>query len=406
MRVSSFQAYDQNIQNLNSAGAKQLEVQNKISTGQNIDSAGDDPAAFVRTLQLEANQVVSEQYQRNIDLAEARNQVIESNMSSIEDVLFRVRELVISAGNATFGTTELQGLQSELIGRTEELADLLNAKDVDGKYLYAGFSGEQPFVQVDNGYQFHGDDGVRLVEVTQGSYVQITESGGEIFTDIPVVDDRLIFSSMPTNSSMVDTSSARVSDSALYADLNNEAFAVRFGNVGNVAPPGPNYQITRRSDGAVLQGTTAYDPAVGISFSGVDIELNGTPNAGDEYLYQPTENADLLTTIESIANNLLSITSSSVDSETYIGEALNNIDNIVERLLQKRVELGARLNKIESTRGNLEAQQLSNTEVLSDIRDLDYNEAISNLTFLNFVLEASRASFSRISGLSLFNFLR
>ena len=41
---------------------------------------------------------------------------------------------------------------------------------------------------------------------------------------------------------------------------------------------------------------------------------------------------------------------------------------------------------------------------LSELEDLDYAKAISQLTQETFVLEAAQASFSKISGLSLFNY--
>jgi flagellar hook-associated protein 3 FlgL len=43
---------------------------------------------------------------------------------------------------------------------------------------------------------------------------------------------------------------------------------------------------------------------------------------------------------------------------------------------------------------------------LSRLQDCDYAEAISKLTQLQTGLEASQMSFMRLSGLSLFNFLR
>ena len=45
-------------------------------------------------------------------------------------------------------------------------------------------------------------------------------------------------------------------------------------------------------------------------------------------------------------------------------------------------------------------------EVLSEIEDLDFAEAVSNLSYQSFILEAAQQSFVRINGLSLFNSLR
>jgi len=68
--------------------------------------------------------------------------------------------------------------------------------------------------------------------------------------------------------------------------------------------------------------------------------------------------------------------------------------------------VGGRLNVVDTSRDTQEEINLVNQTVLSGIRDLDYAEAVSKLSFQTFVLEASQSTFTRVSGLSLFNQLR
>ena len=68
-------------------------------------------------------------------------------------------------------------------------------------------------------------------------------------------------------------------------------------------------------------------------------------------------------------------------------------------------KIGARQNTLDSVRTLHEGVELVNQQVLSELRDLDYAEALSRLTLETFTLEAAQQSFSRISTLSLFNFL-
>ena len=46
------------------------------------------------------------------------------------------------------------------------------------------------------------------------------------------------------------------------------------------------------------------------------------------------------------------------------------------------------------------------TAVQSELRDLDYAEAISRLSLETTVLEAAQQSYVKVAGLSLFNFIR
>ncbi|MFO8142089.1 MAG: flagellin, partial [Marinobacter sp.] len=66
-------------------------------------------------------------------------------------------------------------------------------------------------------------------------------------------------------------------------------------------------------------------------------------------------------------------------------------------------ELGGRLNAIESTSAFLEDSGLYTKEIRSQLQDVDYAEAISNLTFQSFVLQAAQQSFAQVSRMSLFD---
>ncbi|MNT98337.1 flagellar hook-associated protein FlgL [compost metagenome] len=68
-----------------------------------------------------------------------------------------------------------------------------------------------------------------------------------------------------------------------------------------------------------------------------------------------------------------------------------------------RGEIGARLNVIESTRTDNEDVGLVNKAVQADLRELDYAEALSRLSFQSIILEASQQSYVKISSLTLFN---
>jgi flagellar hook-associated protein 3 FlgL len=116
----------------------------------------------------------------------------------------------------------------------------------------------------------------------------------------------------------------------------------------------------------------------------------------------------LLGTLESFAARLNSLTDSSEDRSTLgkeIDIALTNLDSSQTRLLEGRSSVGARLNLVEDVRSNNADIRLATQESLSEIQDLDFAEAVSRLTQETFILEAAQASYARVSGLTLFNFL-
>jgi flagellar hook-associated protein 3 FlgL len=63
------------------------------------------------------------------------------------------------------------------------------------------------------------------------------------------------------------------------------------------------------------------------------------------------------------------------------------------------------MNEVESLAGLNDELALQYQQTLSDLQDLDYAKAISDLTRKQTDLEAAQQSFIRISQLSLFNYL-
>ncbi len=84
---------------------------------------------------------------------------------------------------------------------------------------------------------------------------------------------------------------------------------------------------------------------------------------------------------------------------------LVDIDNAQENVIRSRAEIGARLNTLREVEDSNEGIIIELKTFLSDLRDLDYAEALTNLNLESFIVEAAQASFVRISQLSLFRLL-
>ncbi len=406
MRVSTQQLFLQNIASISDLNAQTQRAQQQIASGKKQLSAADDPVSAARILQLEGQLSASEQYQRNIELAENRLQLIESSLASAETIIFRVQELMVQANDGALSNSDRQAIALEIDERLSELADLTNTRDRDGDYIFAGFKTEDaPFVKVGGSYQYRGDEGVRLVQTSNSSYTAISESGEALFNNIATGSNLAVASAIDSNSSAVVVTSVEVVDQAQFDAVFGEDYVIEFNPGGNIVPAGPNYSITRRSDGAVIATNQPYDPATGISVNGLQLSLSGTPLPGDQFLVESTRSRDMLSTVQFIADNVAAI-DNDADRQAFFQQVDIGLDNILESLSRGRSRIGARLNTLDSTRDTLTASDLNNQEILGEIRDLDYAEAVSNLTFLSFVLEATQQSFVRVSGLSLFNFLR
>ncbi|MCP8687551.1 flagellar hook-associated protein FlgL [Marinobacterium sedimentorum] len=124
-------------------------------------------------------------------------------------------------------------------------------------------------------------------------------------------------------------------------------------------------------------------------------------------LFDPT---NVLNVALDLSNGLKTIDTSTaagkLELDTLVADTLTSLEGVQELNIQGRASIGARMNALEQQQLVNEDYSLFTQEALSSFRDLDYNEAISRLTLQQTTLEAAYASFSKISGLSLFDYIR
>ncbi len=97
-----------------------------------------------------------------------------------------------------------------------------------------------------------------------------------------------------------------------------------------------------------------------------------------------------------------------VPAETFhesMSRIIGNIDVALGSLVDTEAVIGARINAIDSQKNVNEDYLVQLASTLSDTQDLDYTEAVSRLEQQQIGLQASQQAFTKIQGLSLFNFI-
>ena len=84
---------------------------------------------------------------------------------------------------------------------------------------------------------------------------------------------------------------------------------------------------------------------------------------------------------------------------------MQNIDQALQNVVMVRSSAGARMSEMESLQSISSSLDLQFEARISDLQDIDYADVISRYLQQNKQLEAAQSSFSKISGLSLFNYL-
>ena len=94
------------------------KLQNQIALGTRVTTPADDPIAAVHILELQRAQSESEQFAKNSTLAKNRLNLEEQSMVDVGNVLTRVRELMVQAGNTgTLSNNDRLSISTELAAR-------------------------------------------------------------------------------------------------------------------------------------------------------------------------------------------------------------------------------------------------------------------------------------------------
>ncbi|MGI3130092.1 flagellar hook-associated protein FlgL [Halopseudomonas pachastrellae] len=419
MRISTIQQFNSGVRGIQDNYSNATRTQEQISSGKRILTPADDPVATVRLLQLsqEANRL--EQYSTNMTAANNSLTQEEAILNSVNNVLQRVREIAIEAGDGSKSDADRQALATELEQREEELYNLFNSQNARGEYLFGGYqSSQQPFVKNPDGtYSYQGDEGQRSIQIAGSKYVAINDNGKDLFVSVANVN-RVNTEADPANTGTGRISLGVVEDKNAYDNTFYPQGSVSIvigatgdsyeivDSVGNPMAPPVTGQLEENDEGGYT-----------VRYAGVAVTLDGELAAGDSFTISTgnstpgstnRETRSILETVSMLRSTLETGGSSTEDKlqrRDVIAISLDNLDNAMNQVLSVQTTIGARMNVIESTLTENEEVSLINTAVTSELQDLDYAEALSRLSLQSVVLEASQQSFVKVSGLSLFNLL-
>lgn len=398
MRVSSNTLFDSNVAALNQQQARLLQTQQQISTGRRILTASDDPVAAARALDVTQSDAMNTQYASNRDAARHTLSMAESTLQGVTSLLQDVRTATIGAGNGLLNNSDRKTIAADFSGRLQELVGLANSTDGAGNYLFAGFQTKtQPFVDTPAGMGYFGDDGQRLVQVSASRQMASSDSGADVFMRIKNGNGTFVTQAATGNTGTGVVSIGSVIDPTLLTGNN---YSVSFSVVGGVT----TYDITNTTTSTVISAGNSYVSGQAISFDGMQLDIKGVPANGDVFTVTPSTNKSVFKTISDLIN-ALNTPAVGANLSNSLLHGINSLDNALNNVLNTRASLGLRLNEIDSLQTMGDDLDLQFKKTLSQLQDVDYNKAITDLTQQQMTLQAAQKTFSMVAGLSLFDYI-
>jgi flagellin len=126
---------------MKTVGAQQAQASARLSSGLRINSAADDAAGLAISEKMRAQIRGLDMASKNAQDASSLVQTAEGGMQQIDNMVQRMRELVVQASNDTNQTTDRAKIAEELSQLTEEIGSMAGRVEFNEKKLLNGTTG-------------------------------------------------------------------------------------------------------------------------------------------------------------------------------------------------------------------------------------------------------------------------
>jgi flagellar hook-associated protein 3 FlgL len=315
MRISTSQIYDAGVLGIQRNLSDLYKLQNQLSSGRRVLTPEDDPVAAAEALLVTQTQGVNAQQISNQGNATSQLGLVDSQLSSLTDLLQNVREKVVQAGNTTLNASDRASIATELDANLNAILGIANSKNGSGDYLFSGYRGATvpfainaslsvvaPASTAPVGY--FGDDGERLLQVSSSRQMAVNVAGSDVFMNAKAGNGTFATATggnVGVSLGIGNTGTATADagavlnraqwDAALKNAAAGQPLEIRFVDVAGVMnygvydPVGGLSALTPYTSPATIPLQTAG----GVNFA-AQVVVSGVPANGDKLTIQPSAN--------------------------------------------------------------------------------------------------------------------
>ena len=358
--------------NNNNAG-KSME---KLSSGLRINRAGDDAAGLAISEKMRGQIRGLEQSSRNAADGISMIQTAEGALNETTNILQRMRELAVQAGNDTNTTSDREEIQKEIDALTEEIDRIANNTEFNTQKLLNGNKS--------------GEGGVELaakVQAEAGEFT-ITLKGAFQQKDKITIDGLEIDLTNGKDKTTVEDEIKKALKDKYTVSYNDNAHTIKLTQVTGE----DKKNIKSSYNGAALTtvankvGVTAVDAVISEGKVNLQVGANAKQNMSIEI-------GDMRAEALEITNNAGK--GLSIESADDANAAVSKFDAALNKVSSQRANLGAIQNRLEYTISNLDNTAENLTSAESTLRDVDMASEMMEYSKNNILNQAAQAMISQ-----------
>lgn len=428
MQVSTKLFNEQSVRQFGKISEDVQNLQAKVSTGKNILRSSDDPVAAVELSAAKEQKNILERFKRNVDSAQRRLDLADGSMQQAINVMTRISELAIQAGNDTNGVAERVAIRTEVEQLANVMLEIANTRDAQGQSLFAGYhTNTQAFAKkVDGTFTYNGDRGKHTLQISESMNVATSIDGGTAFETVDTGSGRKsvfdiisnIINTINNSNALSNQGSARAMaslDFEVPRDPQNWSFILS----GGLGASTINATVSDGNFDDVVNKINASTATTGVKASldtntgritlidnqsriikVSNIEIEGTDFATGEINSYIDFNT--LEGSGAVVGNSRRLT----DTDQLISSSVMDVKKATDHLSLQRAFLGAQINKAELQRDAIDQRIISTSEKISDLGDADLAALITQIQSLLVNRDAAQQAYAKISQNSLFDFIQ
>lgn len=412
MRLSTTMMYTNGLSGVLAQESDMNRLVEQIGSGRKFLSPADDPLGAALSIGIAQTQSMNSTYAMNRQTAKANLGQENNALDAVKNALQEARTRVVQAGG-TLSDSDRQTLSTALKSTREALLGLANSTDGNGQYLFSGNDGKvMPYSKDSAGKIVYSDSvGERTIQVDQSRQLSSSDLGVDIFGRANPGSQSYVASTPSANTGTAQFGAVSVTPGSPNIGKN---FAVTF-EVDATGAIGFRVETTD-ADGSnsvtsppMTDPATPYVPGSGINFGGVSVSIDGEPKQDDVVYVESIQSVDMdvFATLDNLISALDAPSSGNPVATAHLTNALatanKKLSNAYDNVLTVTASVGARMNELEALDATGTQKGLSYSKSLSDVEDLDYYSAASQLALRQVALQAASAAFMTVQGSSLFS---
>ena len=363
-RVTTVSRYDQLVADMQMNQLNFNKLTAQLSSGSKVTELTDDPIASINILNTTKQLGQIETFEQNVGMASAELSALDDLMSLASGYLSNAWDKAIQANNQTYKADSLEALKVEIDEIAKTMVDLANTQYNDN-YIFSGTNTKTATYVI----EANGDIVYKGTPHSNKNYERRTEVADGVFETINTTGDKVF-------GWYKDSQALTEDGEKIFLDADGNEVIERLDVDGNI----DGYEY---ADGSGAFGGTVDD-----------LEPKG-------------DYAGVLGALRCLSNGIQKVLDGN-EKEGYeeMNKTLDMFANSLTDITTEQTKFGGVANRLEMTTSTLETNTENLTAYMSQMKDIDYTEAITQWMNAQYAYQASMQIASASMNMSLLNYMQ